>query len=116
MSRAVFYPSAGAGEVSQGAPDADRLVAGAPRSTTWNAYESDDGKTFGGIWESTPGAWRVAYDEWESCTILSGRSVVTPEGGEPITLSAGDTLILEPGFRGVWSVEETTRKTYVIRL
>src|SRR5262249_9082042 len=106
----------GAGEAEEGAPDPSGLVEGDPRFRTWNAYESADGKTYGGIWEATPGAWRVSYDEWESCTLLSGHSVVTPEGGRPIELRAGDTLILEPGFTGVWRVVETTRKSYVIRL
>ena len=112
----VFYPQSGICEAEEGAPGPDRVVAGQPRFRTWNAYQSADGKTFGGIWESTPGAWRVVYEEWESCTLLSGRSVVTPDAGEPIVLGPGDSLILEPGFTGTWTVVETTRKTYVIRL
>jgi uncharacterized cupin superfamily protein len=68
------------------------------------------------VWESTPGSWRIVYDEWESCTLLSGQSVVTSDDGVSVTLRAGDTLILEPGFTGSWTVVETTRKTYVIRL
>jgi uncharacterized cupin superfamily protein len=116
MSKAFKYSASGSGEGEPGQPDRSRLLSGEPRFRTWNAYESDDGKTFGGVWEATPGAWRVVYEEWESCTLLSGRSVVTPEGGAPIELGPGDTLILEPGFTGVWTVVETTRKTYVIRL
>jgi uncharacterized cupin superfamily protein len=116
MSKAMRYPASGAGEPEHGTPDPERVIEGAPRSRTWNAYESADGKTFGGVWESTPGSWRVVYDEWESCTLISGRSIVTPDGGEPIVLGPGDTLILEPGFVGTWTVVETTRKTYVIRL
>ena len=116
MSRAISYPAAGLGEPSEDAPKPDRIVEGSPRSRTWNAYESADGKTFGGVWESTPGSWHVVYEEWESCTLLSGRSIVTPDGGEPIALGPGDSLILEPGFTGIWTVVETTRKTYVIRL
>jgi uncharacterized protein len=116
MSLATAFTPSGAGEAEDGAPDPARVVAGNPRFRTWNAYESPDGKTFCGVWESTPGSWRVVYDEWESCTLLAGRSVVTPDNGLPIALGPGDTLILEPGFTGTWTVEETTRKTYVIRL
>ena len=54
-----FYPPAGSGDYSEGAPDPSRLVAGAPVLRTWNAYESADGTVFGGVWEATPGAWRV---------------------------------------------------------
>lgn len=116
MSKSVYYPARGSGAASEGAPPRERVLSGEPRSRTWNAYESADGKTFGGVWESTPGSWRIAYDEWESCTLLAGRSIVTPDNGTPIELGAGDSLILEPGFTGVWTVVETTRKTYVIRL
>jgi uncharacterized cupin superfamily protein len=48
--------------------------------------------------------------------LLSGHSIVTPEGAPSVHLRAGDTMVLEPGFRGTWEVVETTRKTYVIRL
>jgi uncharacterized cupin superfamily protein len=110
------FPADNAGEPEIGAPDPDRVVAGAPSFRTWNAYESADGKTFCGVWEATKGRWRISYDEWESCTLLSGHSIVTPEDGPPVHLRSGDTMVLEPGFRGTWEVVETTRKTYVIRL
>ena len=116
MPRHVAFPAVGLGEPETGAPAADRLLHGQPAFRTWNAYESADGKTFCGIWQATPGVWRVSYDEWESCTLIEGHSIVTPEGGEPVHLRAGDTIVLEPGFAGTWEVVETTRKSYVIRL
>lgn len=108
------FAATGLGEPEEGAPAPDRVLAGAPRFRTWNRYESADGHVFCGVWECTPGKWRVTYDEWESCTLLEGRSVVTPDGGEPVVLGPGDTMVLEPGFAGAWEVVETTRKTYVI--
>jgi uncharacterized protein len=116
MSRAVLIPSQPSGDPEDGQPAADRILSGSPRTRTWNLYESADGKTFCGIWECTPGKWRIHYDEWESCTLLSGRSVVTQDGGDGTVLEAGDSLVLEPGFSGTWEVVETTRKSYVIRL
>jgi uncharacterized protein len=73
------------------------------------------GGLFAGIWESTPGKWRIEYDEWEFCHILSGVSVIAEEGGVARRVSAGDSFIIRPGFRGTWEVLETTRKEYVIR-
>lgn len=99
-----------------GAPNPSRVLRGAPRNRTWTLDESADGKMFSGVWESTPGAWRVVYDEWEFCTILSGVSIVTPDGGAPVTLKTGDSFVLRSGFTGVWDVVETTRKSFVIRL
>ena len=94
------------------APAADRLLSGAPEFRTWPAEERDP--VFAGIWQSTPGKWRVVYTEWEYFRILSGVSVLTEDGGAPRTLRAGDSLILRPGFRGTWEVIETTTKDYVV--
>jgi uncharacterized cupin superfamily protein len=68
------------------------------------------------VWESTPGAWRVIYDEWEYFRLTEGLSVITPDGGDPVTLRAGDAWVIRPGFTGTWEVVETTRKDFVIRL
>ncbi|MGL4490319.1 MAG: cupin domain-containing protein [Rhizobiaceae bacterium] len=101
-------------EPELGGPAPDRLIAGDPKHTTWNLEERDG--LYCGIWQSTPGKWRVSYDEWEYCTILSGISVLTEDGKEPRTVKAGDSFILRPGFKGTWEVIETTRKDYVIKL
>jgi uncharacterized protein len=110
-----FLRVAGAAvEVESGAPAADRLISGDPRFSTWNVEEADG--LYAGIWEATPGKWRIDYDEWEFCHILSGVSVISEDRGETRTVRAGDSFILRPGFKGSWEVVETTRKEYVIRL
>lgn len=116
MGRIQRFGSEGEGDPELASPPPGRILSGSPSSRTWNAYTDEEGRVFCGIWESTPGRWRVAYDEWESCTILQGRSIVTPDTGEPVELRPGDTLVLEPGFEGTWEVVETTRKSYVIRV
>ena len=98
-----------------GAPAPDRLIAGDPKFHTWNVEERDGG-LYAGIWEATPGKWRIEYDEWEFCHILSGVSVISEAGGEARTVRAGDSFVLRPGFSGSWEVLETTRKEYVIKL
>ncbi len=96
-------------------PAPEKVISGDPVFTTWNA-EAREG-LFCGIWQSTPGKWRISYDEWEYCRILLGRSVITDsETGTEHPLGPGDSFILRPGFRGTWEVIETTRKDYVIHL
>ena len=102
-------------EPEVGAPSPERLVSGTPEHRTWN-IEDVDGGLFAGVWESTPGKWRIVYEEWEYFHIISGYSIVTQDGGEAAHLRAGDSMILRPGFEGTWEVVETTRKDYVIRL
>ena len=69
---------------------------------TW--MEERDG-LYCGIWESTPGAWRVVYDEWEYCHILSGVSILTEDGKAPVTIRAGDSFVCDPASpaSGRWS-------------
>jgi uncharacterized protein len=99
-------------EVSR--PAAEKVLHGDPAHTAWNVEERDG--LYAGIWESTPGKWLVSYDEWEFCHILSGVSIIAEEGGKATRVSAGDSFLLRPGFKGTWEVLETTRKEYVIRL
>ena len=102
------------GEPEVGAPATDRIVSGQPVHRTWN-IEDDGNGLYAGFWESTPGEWRIAYDEWEFCHIVSGRSVLTEEGGAAREVKAGDAFVIRPGFKGTWRVVETTLKHYVIR-
>ncbi|MCO5145500.1 MAG: cupin domain-containing protein [Aquamicrobium sp.] len=102
-------------EPEEGRPAPERLIAGRPAFRTWNADEAEGG-LYAGIWEATPGKWRVEYDEWEFCHILAGVSILTEDGGEARTLKAGDSFVIRPGFKGTWEVVETTRKEYVIRV
>ena len=109
----VFLSHAGAtAETARPAPHA--LVSGDPVFTTWNVEERDG--LFCGIWQSTPGKWKVSYDEWEYCRILSGVSVLTSEDGTSRIVRGGDSFVIRPGFVGTWEVLETTVKDYVIRI
>ncbi len=93
-------------------PDPASVVAGDPVHTTWSVEER--GTLNAGLWQSTPGKWRVEYAEWEYVHILQGVSVLTDEAGVATTLRAGDSFVIRPGFAGSWQVVETTLKDYVI--
>lgn len=95
-------------------PLPDRVISGNPTFRAWNLEDRDG--LYAGVWESTPGKWHIAYDEWEFCHILAGVSILTEDGGAARTVKAGDSFIIRPGFKGTWEVLETTRKEYVIKL
>jgi uncharacterized protein len=95
-------------------PAPEKVISGDPVHTTWN-IEDNDG-LYCGLWQSTPGKWKVSYAEWEYIRILTGVSVLTGVDGKPVTLRRGDSHIIRPGFKGTWEVLETTVKEYVIRL
>ena len=96
-------------------PSPEKVLSGDPVHTTWNVEEREGG-LYAGIWQSTPGKWRISYDEWEFCHILSGTSIISEDQGDARTVMAGDSFIFRPGFKGTWEVVESTQKEYVIKL
>ncbi len=95
-------------------PDPAKVIFGDPVHSTWSLEETDG--LYAGLWQSSPGKWRVSYSEWEYFRILSGYSVLTGADGSVIQLHAGDSMIIRPGYEGTWEVVQTTLKDYVIRL
>lgn len=93
-------------------PDAEKVLAGDPVHTTWSLEEKDN--LFSGMWQTTPGKWRVCYAEWEYVHIHAGHSILTDADGVETHLRAGDSYIIRPGFEGTWECVETTLKDYVI--
>lgn len=104
-------PSAASPDISR--PEAAKIVSGDPVHSTWNLHHH--GGLYCGVWSSTPGAWRVVYDEWEYVNILSGHSVLHGADGSAVHLRAGDRYIIAQGYVGIWEVIETTTKDYVIQ-
>ncbi|MCC5956930.1 MAG: DUF861 domain-containing protein [Natronohydrobacter sp.] len=97
-------------EVSR--PDPSKLLAGDPVHSTWLA--EDRAPLFAGVWHSTPGAWRVSYEEWEYFHVLTGRGTLTDATGQATALEPGGRHIIRPGFTGTFEVTETLTKDFVI--
>ncbi len=95
-------------------PAADRVLEGTPEQTTRNFFSDSTGQCFAGIWESTPGRWRVRYTENEFCHITRGAVLIESDHGDSRTFRAGDSFVVPAGFRGVWHVTEPMSKLYVI--
>lgn len=94
-------------------PAPERVLAGDPIHTNWTVEERDGISC--GMWQSTPGKWKIVYTEWEYVYIHEGHSILTGQDGAAVHLKAGDSCIIRPGFEGTWEVVETTLKDYVIR-
>ena len=69
---------------------------------------------FAGVWRSSPGKWRVSYDEWEYFNVLSGHGILTDAQGNITVLEAGGRHIIRPGFVGTFEVIEELTKDFVI--
>jgi uncharacterized cupin superfamily protein len=67
-----------------------------------------------GIWECSPGPSRWTLETHEFVQVLAGSMTVTPDGGDPVDLKAGDSVTFPKGWTGTWDITETLRKAYVI--
>ncbi|MBY4575496.1 hypothetical protein ACN94_18205 [Gordonia paraffinivorans] len=92
-------------------PGAD---SGDPQLSTLPVDTGTDAQA--GIWECQPGGWPVIdRPNTETCYILSGRATLTDDAtGTTVDISAGDFVVLPPGWSGRWDVVETVRKAYTI--
>jgi len=75
----IFLHRNARAEVALDAPWPGTPISGDPHTVTLNGYESEDGKRLMGIWESSPGVWKVDYKDWEYCHFLEGRCILTPK-------------------------------------
>jgi len=91
-------------------------VAGSPRMTTWVLHAAADGTTIAGYWECTPGTYHASYGAAEFVHMIAGSVTITPDGGTPVTMIAGDAFVVDPTFKGTWEVTETVRKHFSFRL
>lgn len=73
-----------------------------------------DGDSSAGIWECTPGPSRWRLQTHEVIHLVAGRMTVTPDGGEPAEIAAGDVAVFPRGWTGTWDIHQTVRKVYAI--
>ena len=64
------------------------------------------------IWEKEPSEFPWSYDSQEICYFLDGDVVVTPDGGEPVTMGKGDLVTFPAGMSCTWRIREGVRKHY----
>lgn len=75
----------------------------------------DAGNAEVGVWTCTVGSWEEdPQDSPEVAYITKGRLRLTPKGGEPFELVAGDLLYIPTGWEGRWEVLEDLAKVYVV--
>ena len=64
------------------------------------------------IWTKAASDFPWSYEAAETCFFLEGEVVVTPKGGEPVTLGKGDLVTFPKGMSCRWEIKEPVRKHF----
>lgn len=64
------------------------------------------------IWSKEVSEFPWTYGEAETCYILEGEVIVTPQGEEPVTLQAGNLVTFPAGLSCTWKILQDIRKHY----
>ena len=64
------------------------------------------------VWAKEVSEFPWTYDAQETSYLLEGRVIVTPEGGAPVEIAAGDLVTFPAGMTCTWKIVEPLRKRY----
>ena len=64
------------------------------------------------VWSKEVSNFPWTYDRQETCYILDGEVTVTPDGGEPVEIVAGDLVTFPKGMSCTWDISEDIKKHY----
>ncbi len=64
------------------------------------------------IWTKEISEFPWTYDESETCYLLEGEVIVTPDGGEPVNIGKGDLVTFPSGMSCTWNIKQPVRKHY----
>lgn len=76
---------------------------------------AEDGLPEAGVWESTPGSWRLVLPRDELVHFISGRATYSSDDGEVIEVAPGTVVHFREGWTGTVEVHETIRTVYMLR-
>ena len=64
------------------------------------------------IWSTEVSTFPWTYDSSETCYLLEGEVVVTPEGADPVEIRKGDLVTFPAGMSCTWEIRSAVRKHY----
>ena len=64
------------------------------------------------VWSCEISSFPWSYGERETCLLLEGGVVVTPESGDSVRFRAGDCVVFPAGLSCHWQVLRPVRKHY----
>lgn len=65
------------------------------------------------VWEKEVSTFPWHYDAAETCYFLTGDVTVSPAGGQPVRMRAGDLVTFPAGISCTWEIRSAVRKHYM---
>jgi len=66
------------------------------------------------VWNKDVSEFDWEYDKTETCYIVEGKAVITPEKGDVVTIESGDMVTFPKGLKCHWKIIEAIEKHYQI--
>ena len=64
------------------------------------------------VWTKEVSEFDWEYDKTETCYIVEGKAIITPDGKAPVTIERGDMVTFPKGMKCVWDIIEDIEKHY----
>jgi uncharacterized cupin superfamily protein len=64
------------------------------------------------VWTKEISTFPWSYDSSETCYLLEGQVIVTPDGGDPVEIGKGDLVTFPAGMSCTWEIRSPVRKHY----
>lgn len=91
----------------------DRVLAGSPVARTLVLHDEPTHQM--GMWNITAGEFTTDHVGYlEFIHIIDGKGQLIAEDGTTTDLESGVTVLMQPGWKGRWSVLDTITKVYTI--
>src|ERR1700704_6416162 len=89
-------------------------IAGASQSSGRVLYKGLSGRPEAGLWNCTPGRWRLSIPRDELCYFVAGRAEYLRDDGECVQILPGTLVLFPAGWQGECTVHESMRNTYML--
>lgn len=63
-------------------------------------------------WQKNTSRFAWHYEVQETCYLIEGEVIVTPQGGLPVTIQAGNLVTFEQGLDCEWHIIKPVNKHY----
>ena len=91
------------------------LHQGSSRATFSTFYGDPQRQRLAGISDYGPGTIQISFPTYdEMLFVLDGEATVTPHGGEPFEMEAGDAIYFVKGTVTDWAIRKTVRDLWCV--